>query len=102
MSEAMHERLSGYISHMNEIANEKSNLEEQMKKFKCRMEKEKETMKARLCKEVESTRKALEHELDQKTRLQVLEQEQHAELTKLRPQVMRARCCFECYEDDKI
>ncbi|TYZ65062.1 hypothetical protein PybrP1_011130 [[Pythium] brassicae (nom. inval.)] len=61
--------------------------ERELETIRQRMQADIDALRLRLSKELEETRKKLDVELDQKARLQVLEQEQHVELVKLRLQV---------------
>lgn len=94
---------------VKEMEDAKNIAEKELETIRDRMQQEMDAMKIRLAKELEDTRKyvvrtisiaydsylkivwlccrKLDVELDQKARLQVLEQEQHTELVKLRAQV---------------
>ncbi|TMW63919.1 hypothetical protein Poli38472_014624 [Pythium oligandrum] len=80
-------RLELYVLRVKEMEDAKNVAERELETIRERMQKDMESLRFRLSGELEETRKKLDIELDQKARLQVLEQEQHVELVRLRSQV---------------
>lgn len=82
----LNSRLEEYVLGVNELEGAKHAAERELETIRQRMQQDLENTRARLTKELEETRKKLDDEIDQNSRLQVLEQEQHKELVKLRAQ----------------
>lgn len=85
--QTLNSRLELYVQRVQEMEDNKSAAERELETIRERMQKDIDNLKTRLSGELEETRKKLDMELDQKARLQVLEQEQHVELVRLRAQV---------------
>ncbi|KAF1319702.1 putative Laminlike protein, partial [Globisporangium splendens] len=80
-------RLELYVLRVKEMEDAKIVAERELETIRQRMQADIDALRLRMSKELDETRKKLDVELDQKARLQVLEQEQHVELVKLRAQV---------------
>jgi hypothetical protein len=76
-----------YVLRVKEYEEAKDIAEKELKTVRERFEKELDMVTKRLGKELKDAREMLENEKDHVSRLQVLEQEQNAELIKLRSQV---------------
>ncbi|KAJ0394547.1 hypothetical protein ATCC90586_009606 [Pythium insidiosum] len=85
--QTLNSRLELYVLRVKEMEDAKNVAERELETIRGRMQQDIDNLKLRLTGELEETRKKLDIELDQKARLQVLEQEQHVELVKLRAQV---------------
>jgi hypothetical protein len=85
--QTLNSRLELYVMRVKEMEDAKNVGERELETIRERMQKDIDNVRSRLSHELEETRKKLDVELDQKARLQVLEQEQHVELVKLRAQV---------------
>nr|CCA19858.1 laminlike protein putative [Albugo laibachii Nc14] len=85
--QSLNSRLEIYVMRVKEMEDAKTVAERELETIRDRMQQDMDVVRLRLTKELDDTRKKLDHELDQKTRLQILEQEQHVELVKLRAQV---------------
>ncbi|OQR97910.1 lamin [Thraustotheca clavata] len=82
--QALNSRLEMYVLRVKEVESAKEITEKELESIRDRMQMDLDMTKARMSKELEDARKQCEAERDAKIRVQNLEQEQHAELVKLR------------------
>ncbi|DAZ92817.1 TPA: hypothetical protein N0F65_012636 [Lagenidium giganteum] len=85
--QSLNSRLELYVSRVKDMEEAKNIAEKELEHIRVRMQSDMDAMKARLHKELDDTRKKLDQEMEARGRLQLLEQEQHQELVKLRAQV---------------
>ncbi|RLN93880.1 hypothetical protein BBJ28_00016140 [Nothophytophthora sp. Chile5] len=85
--QTLNSRLELYVLGVKELEDAKNAAERELETIRQRMQLDIDNLKARLGKDLDETRKKLDDELEQNARLQVLEQEQHVELLKLRAQM---------------
>jgi hypothetical protein len=85
--QSLNSRLELYVLRVKEMEDAKNVAERELETIRQRMQMDMDKVKARLTRELEETRGKLDHEMEQTARLQMLEQEQHIELVKLREQM---------------
>lgn len=84
-------RLQNYVMRVQQITAARDQAQHDLTTMRERMEKEISSVRNQLSKELKETRADLEHEIEEKTRLQILESDQHTELKALRLEVKELR-----------